>query len=95
VDRAIDYLRKLSENRLDDETYEELRQGILNMEAMPSMRLLAMAGHAADINNLRIYNCSYVPIDSIDAIVETLIISMNGCGVGFSVEQDYIDNFPK
>jgi ribonucleoside-diphosphate reductase alpha chain len=59
------------------------------------MRLLAMAGPAARRNNIALYNCSYMPVDSIDSFVEALIISMSGCGVGFSVESQYVEKFPR
>ena len=65
------------------------------MKVMPSMRLLAMAGPAARRNNIAIYNCSYMPVDSIDSFVEALIISMSGCGVGYSVERRYVEQFPR
>lgn len=94
VDRAVDYLRELSGDQLPAETYAEIRAAVLAMEVMPSMRLLAMAGPAARRNNVAIYNCSYMPVDSIDSFVEALIISMAGCGVGFSVEQQYVDRLP-
>lgn len=54
-----------------------------------------MAGPAARRNNLSIYNCSYLPIDCIDAMVEPLLISMAGCGVGFSVEGKYVELLPR
>ena len=95
VDRAVDYLRELSEYRLPQETYARIHQGILTMKVMPSMRLLAMAGPAARRNNVAIYNCSYLPVDSIDSFVEALVISMSGCGVGFSVERRYVEQFPR
>jgi ribonucleoside-diphosphate reductase alpha chain len=95
VDRAVDYLRELSEYRLSPLTYARIRQGILDMKVMPSMRLLAMAGSAARRNNISIYNCSYMPVDSNDSFVEALLISMSGCGVGYSVESDYIEKFPR
>ncbi|WP_420641852.1 ATP cone domain-containing protein [Candidatus Leptofilum sp.] len=95
VNRATEYLKELSEYRLPAETYERIRQGILQMKVMPSMRLLAMAGPAARRNNIAIYNCSYMPVDSIDSFVEALIISMSGCGVGFSVERQYVEQFPR
>lgn len=94
VDRALVFLRKLSNSRLPAETYERVHRAILEMRSMPSMRLLAMAGPAAERNNIAIYNCSYMPVDSIDSFVEALLISMNGCGVGFSVERDYIRQLP-
>jgi ribonucleoside-triphosphate reductase (thioredoxin) len=95
VDRAVDFLRELSEDRLPAETFDRIRQGILEMRVMPSMRLLAMAGPAARRNHIAIYNCSYMPVDSIDSFVEALIISMSGCGVGFSVERQYVEQFPR
>ena len=95
VDRAVMYLRELSHGKLSNEDYDRLRDGILNMKAMPSMRLLAMAGPAARRNNVTIYNCSYMSVDSIDSFVEALIISMCGCGVGYSVESQYVERFPR
>ncbi len=95
VDRAVDYMKELSDYRLPAETYDRIRKGILEMKVMPSMRLLAMAGPAARRNNIALYNCSYMPVDSIDSFVEALIISMSGCGVGFSVERQYVEQFPR
>lgn len=95
VDRAIEYLKELSDFRLQPLTYQRLRHAILNMKIMPSMRLLAMAGPAARRNNISIYNCSYMPVDSIDSFVEAMIISMSGCGVGYSVEAEYIEKLPR
>jgi ribonucleoside-diphosphate reductase alpha chain len=95
VDRSVDYMHELAGERLPRETYERIRRAILEMRSMPSMRLLAMAGPAARRNNIAIYNCSYQPVESIDSFVEALIISMAGCGVGFSVESKYVENFPR
>ena len=95
VDRSVNFLRELSDSRLSDDVYTRIRKAMLGMEAMPSMRLIAMAGEAARRNNVAIYNCSYVPVDSIDAFVEALIISMSGCGVGYSVESQYVEKFPR
>lgn len=95
VNRAVSYLKELSKDRLPGAKYEWIKKMMLEMKAAPSMRLLAMAGAAARRNNIAIYNCSYLPIDSIDSFVEPLIISMNGCGVGFSVESQYVENLPR
>lgn len=95
VDRAVSYLKEISFNQLPKEEYDRIRKYILEMKATPSMRLLAMAGPAARRQNVAIYNCSYLPIDSIDSLVEELIIAMAGCGVGFSVEKRYVDLLPE
>lgn len=94
VERAVGFLRELSQDKLPQEDYNRIKLAILNMSASPSMRLLAMAGEAAHRSNIAIYNCSYLPMDSIDSFVEELIIAMAGCGVGFSVEKQYIDQLP-
>lgn len=95
VDRAVDYLRWLSNDKLAESDYDEIHKAILNMEVMPSMRLLAMAGDAAKRNSLSIYNCSALPIIDIDAFAEVLLVSMAGCGVGFSVESHNVEKFPR
>jgi ribonucleoside-triphosphate reductase len=61
---------------------------------MPSMRALMTAGNALERENIAGYNCSYIPIDNPKAFDEVLYILMNGTGVGFSVERQYIDKLP-
>ncbi|MBV9581201.1 MAG: hypothetical protein JO057_21680, partial [Chloroflexi bacterium] len=99
VDRAVDFLHELVSTNsgvdLGGDTYAHLRRMILEMRSMPSMRLLAMAGAPARRDNTSIYNCSYLPVESIDSFAEALLISMAGCGVGFSVESRYVENFPR
>lgn len=95
VRRAIDYLEELSEGKLSRVDYKDMFNAMLNMEVMPSMRLLAMAGVAGRRENLSLYNCAALPIDSIDSIVEVMYLSMNGTGIGFSVEKQFVKQFPK
>lgn len=87
VERAVSYLKELSSGKLGGELYKRIYDGIYNLEVIPSMRLLAMAGKAARVNPISVYNCSYVAIDDFAAFHEILLISMSGCGVGFSVER--------
>ena len=78
VDRAVAFLKELSQEKLEPSVYQKIKQYILEMKAMPSMRLLAMAGDAARRNNMAIYNCSYLTIDSLEVFPEALLISMAG-----------------
>lgn len=94
VARAVDFLRELSQSRLPDAVYDELADAIRRMEVMPSMRLLAMAGPAARRDHTAIMNCSFQGVDSLDSFVEALLISMAGCGVGYSVERQFISQLP-
>jgi len=95
VNRAVSFLKEISKNKLDKKVYERIRKSILEMRATPSMRLLASAGESARRQNVCIYNCSYLPADSVDSFCEALLISMSGCGVGFSVEGKYVENLPR
>lgn len=94
VDRAVNFLIELSQGKLSKKDYQEIRTYIREMKAMPSMRLLAMAGPAAKRNEVLLYNCSYLPVDSVQSFVEALMISMSGCGVGYSVEWQYVSKMP-
>ena len=73
---------------------EELRNAILNMEVMPSMRLMMTAGPAADRDNIAAYNCAYLAVNSKRSFSEALYILMNGTGVGFSCERQEISKLP-
>ena len=83
-----------NERLIDDETFKRIQDAIALGRIAPSMRLFAMAGDAAKRNSMAIYNCSYLPIKDIQSYVETMLISMAGCGVGFSVEREYVEQFP-
>ena len=63
VQRCVNFLKKVSKNKLKKSDYELIHRYILEMKVMPSMRLLWTAGKPAEINNVAIYNCSTVPID--------------------------------
>ena len=72
----------------------DVREAILALEVLPSMRSLMTAGKALDHDNTCLYNCSYLPIDSIDSFAELFVILMNGTGTGYSVERQYTDKLP-
>ena len=98
VTRYFDYMvSRLKEKNnvdLDVSTRTELQTAVLNLDIMPSMRLLMTAGTAVERCNVAAYNCAYVPIDSPRAFDEVLYILMNGTGVGFSVERECITKLP-
>jgi ribonucleoside-triphosphate reductase len=75
--------------------YTEVYQAIYDMEVMPSMRALMTAGIALERDNIAGYNCSYIPIMDAKCFDEVMYILMNGTGVGFSVERQYINKLPE
>ena len=92
VDRLISYLKTKTESK--SIPWEDLQKSIINLEVMPSMRLLMTAGDAVERDNIAAYNCSYLAINNKRAFSEALYILMNGTGVGFSCERQEIDKLP-
>jgi ribonucleoside-diphosphate reductase alpha chain len=73
-----------------------LRSGVFirDKKVLPSMRALQFAGAAAEVNNSRIYNCCYLPIDSIHSFSETMFLLLGGTGVGYSVQKHHVEQLP-
>lgn len=90
VDRYLGFFSA----KLDEDTTKELREAITGLGLMPSMRALMTAGPALERNNVAGYNCAYLPVDSLRAFDETMFILMCGTGVGFSVEDKYVNKLP-
>lgn len=95
VDRYMKFMKENLGKKLNSDEYEEIRQGILNHEAMPSMRLLQFAGPAAKKTNVCAYNCSYIAPEKFQDLAEIMYISMCGTGVGWSVESQNVQKLPQ
>ena len=67
---------------------------IRKKKVLPSMRALQFAGPAAEVNNARIYNCCFLPIDSLHSFSETMFLLLGGTGVGYSVQKHHIAQLP-
>ena len=67
---------------------------VFTKQILPSMRSLQFAGKPIEISPNRLYNCSYLPVDSVDAFNEIMFLLLSGCGVGYSVQQHHIKQLP-
>ena len=98
IDRFFDFfkphLKEMCDFNLTDKTVEPIKKAIINLEVMQSMRCLMTAGEALKRENVCGYNCSYIAVDSLRAFDEMLYVLMNGTGVGFSVERQYVNKLP-
>ena len=96
VVRYLQFFKEHLKNERDFSvgSVEKYKNVIMNLEVMPSMRALMTAGDALKRENVAGYNCSYLRVDSFRAFDELLYILMNGTGVGFSVERQYVNNLP-
>ena len=74
---------------------KDIREAILSLDVMPSMRALMTSGPALERDNTAGYNCSYLPVDDPKSFDEAMFILLCGTGVGFSVERQYINKLPE
>ena len=93
-DFFTEHLKDTANLTLTKELRNELEQAVLGLRVMPSMRCIMTAGEALKRENIAGYNCSYVAVDRPQAFDEILYILMNGTGVGFSVERQYVSQLP-
>jgi ribonucleoside-triphosphate reductase (thioredoxin) len=77
-----------------NEEIEEVYKFVYDKKVLPSMRSLQFGGKSISISPNRVYNCAYLPIDSIDAFSETMFLLLGGTGVGYSVQKHHIDSLP-
>ena len=72
-------------------TRTDIRDAILNLEVLPSMRGLMTAGPALDRDHTALYNCSYIEINKTTSFSNLMYILMCGTGVGYTVERRCTD----
>ena len=89
------HLQEKHDYKMSDELYRDIRDAIVGLEVMPSMRAIMTAGKALERDNTAGYNCSYLPIDDPKAFDEAMYILLCGTGVGFSVEHKYVNQLPE
>ena len=98
VDRYFDYmtthLKKNHKYNMTKALTNMLKEQILSLGVMPSMRALMTSGPALDRCHVGGYNCSYIPVDSPRSFDECMYVLMCGTGVGFSVEREVVDKLP-
>ena len=74
---------------------EEAYKLVYDKKVLPSMRSLQFAGKPIELNNARLFNCSFLPIDDWRAFSEIMFLLLSGCGVGYSVQTHHIEQLPE
>jgi len=95
VDRYVNFMRENLGDKLTEKEYADVRMGILKQEVMPSMRLMQFAGEAARRCNTCAYNCTFTAPTKLEDFAEIMYLSMQGCGVGFAVESQNVEQLPQ
>ena len=80
--------------QLKDEI-EEAYKLVYDKKVLPSMRSLQFAGKPIELNNARIFNCSFLPLDDWRSFSEIMFLLLSGCGVGYSVQTHHIEQLPE
>ena len=80
--------------KLKDEI-EEAYKLVYDKKVLPSMRSLQFAGKPIELNNARIFNCSFLPLDDWRSFSEIMFLLLSGCGVGYSVQTHHIEQLPE
>jgi ribonucleotide reductase class II len=94
-ERVMPWLFARVPGLLSDAECQSLTKAVYDLEVSPAMRVVQMAGPALDRCNVGVYNCAYMPVDDVRSFQEFLYILMQGTGVGFSVEDRYIEQLPR
>lgn len=74
---------------------EESYQFVYDKKVLPSMRALQFSGKPIEINNARIFNCAYLPIEDHRSFSEIMFLLLSGCGVGYSVQTHHVESLPE
>jgi ribonucleoside-diphosphate reductase alpha chain len=95
VDRYVNHMCDVQcGGKISPDIKAEIKDAILTLKVMPSMRCMMTAGEALERDQVAGYNCSYLAIDDPKAFDEVLYILMCGTGVGFSVERQFVNKMP-
>lgn len=76
---------------------KEIKQAfqlVYEKKVLPSMRSAQFAGKPVEISPNRLYNCSFLAIDSWQAFHEIMFLLLGGSGVGFSVQKQDVAMLP-
>jgi len=70
------------------ELYEKF---VKTKKVLPSMRSMQFGGKPIEISPNRVYNCAYMPIDSLLCFSEAMFLLLGGTGVGYSVQRHHVE----
>jgi ribonucleoside-triphosphate reductase len=95
VDRYVGFMKENLGDKLTKKEYAEVREAILKQEVMPSMRAMQFSGDPARKCNTCFYNCSFIAPTKLTDFAEIMYLSMQGCGVGYTVESQNVQQLPQ
>ena len=76
------------------EEIEDVYKFVYDKKILPSMRSMQFGGKPIEISPNRIYNCAYMPINSLASFSECMFLLLGGTGVGYSVQKHHVNLLP-
>lgn len=70
------------------------RDFVKTKKVLQSMRAAQFAGRPIELNPARLFNCSTLIMDHVDAFGEVMFLLLSGCGVGYSVQNAHVSQLP-
>jgi ribonucleoside-triphosphate reductase (thioredoxin) len=67
---------------------------VYDKKILPSMRSMQFGGKPIEISPNRVYNCAYLPIETVDAFSEIMFLLLGGTGIGYSVQRHHVAKLP-
>ena len=86
------HMRKFPQ--LKDEIKQVYKEFVYTKKVLPSMRSMQFAGLPIEVNNTRIFNCSYCPVDHPVVFAEAMFLLLGGTGFGYSVQKHHVNELP-
>ncbi len=80
---------------LKEEIKQIYKQFVYTKKVLPSMRSMQFAGLPIELNNTRIFNCSYAPVDHPVVFAEAMFLLLGGTGFGYSVQKHHVEQLPE
>ena len=79
---------------LKEEIIKIYKEYVYTKKVLPSMRSLQFGGKPIETAPNRIFNCAYMPVDSIYSFSEAMFLLLGGTGVGYSVQRHHVEKLP-
>ena len=81
--------------QLEFEIRQVYKDYVMTKKVLPSMRSLQFGGGPIEINQSRVFNCAYTPMDHPFAFAEIMFLLLGGTGCGYSVQSHHVEQLPE
>lgn len=79
---------------LEDDIRQVYTRFVIPKKVLPSMRSLQFGGRPIELAPNRIFNCAFMPVDSLECFSEMMFLLLGGTGGGYSVQRQHVAKLP-